>query len=151
VAKPSASRRFCRLGIWIVFVLPHPASDRYATFYATFYATVSKRTLTTTTGQKDSNSPQATWTVARLNLKVVPGSSRDQIVGWLGDALKIKVTAPPEKGRANEAVVELLAETLGIGADAIEIESGHSSPSKVIAIPGMDDEMIKKALAATRL
>ena len=80
--------------------------------------------------------------MGRLNLKVVPGSSRNQIVGWLGDALKIKVTAPPEKGKANEAVIGLLAAALGI--DAIEIESGHSSPSKIIAITGMDNEAIRK-------
>ena len=60
--------------------------------------------------------------MGRLNVKVVPGSSRNQIVGWLGDALKIKVTAPPEKGQANEVVVELLASTLGISTDAIEID-----------------------------
>jgi len=83
--------------------------------------------------------------MARLNVKVVPGSSRNQIVGWLGDALKIKVMAPPEKGKANEAVVELLATKLGINADDIVVESGHSSPSKVISITGMDDEAIKKA------
>ncbi|MFM1903038.1 MAG: hypothetical protein RLZZ440_938 [Planctomycetota bacterium] len=83
--------------------------------------------------------------MVRLNVKVVPGSSRNQIVGWLGDALKIKVTAPPEKGKANEAVIELLAEALGIDPDAIQIESGHSSPSKIVAITGMDDEAIKTA------
>ena len=85
--------------------------------------------------------------MGRLNVKVVPGSSRDQIVGWLGDALKIKVMAPPEKGKANEAVVELLATKLGIGTADIQVESGHSSPSKVIAITGMDDEAIKQAFA----
>lgn len=82
--------------------------------------------------------------MARLNMKVVPGSSRNQIVGWLGDALKIKVTAPPEKGQANEAVIELLAEALGLSSKDIEIESGHSSPSKIIAITGMDDEAIRE-------
>jgi uncharacterized protein (TIGR00251 family) len=83
---------------------------------------------------------------ARLKVKVVPGSSRDEIVGWLGDALKIKVTAPPEKGRANEAVVSLLAERLGLPADAVTVANGHSSPSKVIVINGMDDGAIKKTL-----
>jgi uncharacterized protein (TIGR00251 family) len=83
--------------------------------------------------------------MAQLKVKVVPGSSRDQIVGWLGDALKIKVTAPPEKGKANEAVIDLLAEALGVSSDDIEVVSGHSSPSKIVAITGMDDEAIKKA------
>lgn len=84
--------------------------------------------------------------MGRLNLKVVPGSSRNQIVGWLGDALKIKVTATPEKGKANEAVIELLAEALGIDTSGIQIESGHSSPSKIVAITDIDDEAIKKSL-----
>ncbi len=83
---------------------------------------------------------------ARLKVKVVPGSSRDEIVGWLGDALKIKVTAPPEKGKANEAVIEILADRLGVGTDDIRVVSGHSSPSKVVAISGIDGEAIKKAV-----
>jgi uncharacterized protein (TIGR00251 family) len=95
--------------------------------------------------KRDSNSPRGTGTTARLKVKVVPGSSRNQIVGWLGAALKIKVTAPPEKGQANEAVVELLSSTLGVSTKDIEVFSGHSSPSKIVAITGMDDEAIKKA------
>lgn len=83
--------------------------------------------------------------MGRLKVKVVPGSSRNQIVGWLGDALKIKVSAPPEKGKANEAVMDLIANELGINSDDIEIESGHSSPSKIVAIEGMDDAAIQKA------
>ncbi len=82
---------------------------------------------------------------ACLKVKVVPGSSRDGIVGWLGDALKVKVMAPPEKGKANEAVVEFLAAALGIATDDIIVVSGHSSPAKVVAIAGTDDETIKKA------
>jgi uncharacterized protein (TIGR00251 family) len=146
VAKPSASRRFCRLRFSTCRSLPPPADDPYVAFYVAFYVTPQKRTLTVVTGQKDSNPKRASWTMGRLNVKVVPGSSRkNQIVGWLGDALKIKVTAPPEKGKANEAVVGLIATTLGISTDDIEIESGHSSPSKIVAIDGMDGEAIQKA------
>lgn len=83
--------------------------------------------------------------MGRLSLKVVPGSSRDEIVGWLGDSLKVKVKAPPEKGRANEAVVALLAERLGIDASSIAVVSGHASAGKVVAVDGMDYEAIRVA------
>jgi uncharacterized protein (TIGR00251 family) len=83
--------------------------------------------------------------MGRLSLKVVPGSSRDEIVGWLGDSLKVKVKAPPEKGRANEAVIALLADSLGIDASSIAVVSGHGSPAKVVAVEGMDDEAIRAA------
>ena len=83
--------------------------------------------------------------MGRLSLKVVPGSSRDEIMGWLGDALKMKVKALPEKGRANEAVVALLADRLGIDPSSIAVVSGHGSPAKVVAVEGMDDEVIRQA------
>jgi uncharacterized protein (TIGR00251 family) len=145
VAKPSASRRFCKLCFSTCLSLPPPATIPYVAFYVAFCVTPQKRTLTAVTGQKDSNPERASRTMARLNVKVVPGSSRNQIMGWLGDALKIKVTAPPEKGKANEAVVELLSTKLGISTDDIMVVSGHSSPSKLIAITRIDDEAIKKA------
>jgi uncharacterized protein YggU (UPF0235/DUF167 family) len=81
-----------------------------------------------------------------LSLKFVPGSSRDEVVGWLGDSLKVK--APPEKGRANEVVVVLLAERLGVDASSIALVSGHGSPAKVVAVDGMDDEAIRRAFPA---
>jgi uncharacterized protein (TIGR00251 family) len=130
-----------------IFALPLPATschDPLRRFLRRFLRHPKKRTLAVATGQKDSNPERASWTMGRLNVEVVPGSSRDQIVGWLGDALKIKVTAPPEKGKANEAVIELLAEALGVSSDDIDVVSGHSSPSKIVAITGMDDEAIKK-------
>ncbi len=78
-----------------------------------------------------------------MNVKVVPGSSRDVIVGWLGDALKLKVAAPPEKGRANEAVIALLADKLGIGPDQITILSGQTSAAKVLEIDGLDEARLR--------
>ena len=52
----------------------------------------------------------------RLSEKVVPRASRNGIAGWLGDELKIRVSAPPEKGEANKAVEDVLAKVLGISA-----------------------------------
>jgi uncharacterized protein (TIGR00251 family) len=86
--------------------------------------------------------------MGRLSLKVVPGSSRDEIVGWLGDSLKVKVKAPPEKGRANEAVVALLAEHLEIDASSIAVVSGQGSPAKVVDVEGMDAATIRQAFSS---
>jgi uncharacterized protein len=81
-----------------------------------------------------------------LNVKVVPSSSRDQLVGWLGGAMKIKVMAPPEKGRANAAVVDFLARRLGVDKKSIEVISGHSSPAKIVQIGGLDDDQLATLL-----
>ncbi len=88
------------------------------------------------------------YQMGRLSLKVVPGSSRDEIVGWLGDSLKVKVKAPPEKGRANEAVVALLAERLGVDASTISVVSGHGSPAKIVTINGLDDAALRTAFSS---
>ncbi|HVE42527.1 MAG TPA: DUF167 domain-containing protein [Planctomycetota bacterium] len=71
-----------------------------------------------------------------LPLKVVPKASRNRIVGWVGDRLKVQVTAPPERGKANGAVIELLAETLGVPRARIRIVAGETSPLKTVEVDG---------------
>lgn len=72
----------------------------------------------------------------KLSLKVIPGSSQDCIVGWLGEALKIKVKAQPENGKANKAVICLLAKSLKISNNDINIISGPTQGNKVVEIQG---------------
>jgi len=83
--------------------------------------------------------------VAQLQLKVVPGASRDEITGWLGEALKVKVSAPPEKGKANRAVLKLLAKLLGVSKSSITIVSGETSQQKVLEIE-LDTNALRKRL-----
>ena len=74
-----------------------------------------------------------------LKVKVAPGSSRTAIAGEMADGtLKVRVAAPPEKGRANEALCALLAEHFGVARRAVTIVSGHGSPRKLVRveIPG---------------
>jgi hypothetical protein len=82
----------------------------------------------------------------RLLVKVVPGAGREGIAGWMGDRLKLKVTAPPEKGKANEAVVDLLAETLGVPRARVRIVSGGSSPFKTVEADIPDPEAALRRL-----
>ena len=82
----------------------------------------------------------------KLPLKVVPGSSRNAIAGWLGDALKVRVTAAPEHGKANAAVESILAETLGIAAANVRVIAGHGSPRKVVEIAGLSESEIHRLL-----
>ena len=86
----------------------------------------------------------------KLAVKVVPGSSREGIAGWLGDELKIRVRQVPEEGKANEAVRRLLATTLELPLDHIRIVSGSASPHKTIEIAEMKEEAIIRKLPARR-
>lgn len=70
----------------------------------------------------------------RLAVKVIPGAKTDGIAGWLGDALKVRVRAHAEKGKANKAVIKLLAAELGIPDSQIQIISGLTNPNKVLEI-----------------
>ncbi len=70
----------------------------------------------------------------QLALKIVPKASRTRIAGWVGGRLKIQVAAPPERGRANDEVVALLAETLGLSRADVRIVAGHRSPQKIAEI-----------------
>ncbi len=82
----------------------------------------------------------------RLQIKVVPGSSREGIE-WLGDLLKIKVRAAPEKGKANAAVQQLLAERLGLPVSRVTIVAGFGSALKAVEIDGLDPESLRSRLA----
>ena len=77
-----------------------------------------------------------------FSVKVVPRSSKTAVAGVLGGMLKIKLAAAPEKGKANESLVEFLADTLGVKKNAISIISGHTSPVKTIQITGTSTESL---------
>lgn len=83
----------------------------------------------------------------RLWVKAVPGASRDQISGRVGERLKVRVNAPPEGGKANQAIVRLLAQRLGVKARDIAIESGATSPEKVLRIAAVTVGAVRERLA----
>ena len=83
----------------------------------------------------------------RLPVKVVPGSSKSAIAGWLGDTLRVRVTAPPERGKANAAVLALLSEVLGLPSSKTRIISGDSSPRKIIEIVGLSESEVRRRLS----
>jgi uncharacterized protein (TIGR00251 family) len=79
--------------------------------------------------------------------KIVPGSSgRTRISGLLDDMLKVKVSAAPEKGKANQCLIKFLAERLGVKKNAVSIISGTTSPVKHVRIAGMTAETLSRKL-----
>jgi uncharacterized protein (TIGR00251 family) len=79
-----------------------------------------------------------------FSAKIVPGSSKTAIAGVLNGMLKVKVAAAPEKGKANQCLVEYLAKKLGVKKNCINIASGKTSPIKTIEIEGISAEIILK-------
>jgi uncharacterized protein len=83
---------------------------------------------------------------ARISIKAVPGARRDEIVGMLGDRLKVRVSAPAEGGKANAAICALIAGALGLKARQVEVVSGHASPEKTVRVLGADPERVRALL-----
>ena len=86
----------------------------------------------------------------RLNLRVSPGAGRSAVVGRHGDAWKLRVAAPPERGRANASVVNLLATSLEIRRPDVRIVGGGISRDKVVEIVGLTLEEAERRLASAQ-
>ncbi|HEY8665471.1 MAG TPA: DUF167 domain-containing protein [Tepidisphaeraceae bacterium] len=82
-----------------------------------------------------------------LSVKVVPGASRSRVAGRYGEGVKVQVSAAPEKGKANAAVVEVLAAWLGVKGAQVELVGGHVNPRKQFRITGLSAEQLGAKLA----
>jgi uncharacterized protein len=85
--------------------------------------------------------------VARITVTVSPGASRSELIGRHGDGWKARIAAPPERGRANAALVMLLATALGVRRDQVRIVSGETARRKVIQIEGLEETEVTRRLA----
>lgn len=84
---------------------------------------------------------------AHLHLRVSPGAARSAVVGRHGDGWKVRVAAAPEDGRANAAVVRLLADALALRERDVAIVSGRASRDKTVALTGIGPDEIERRLA----
>jgi uncharacterized protein (TIGR00251 family) len=85
-----------------------------------------------------------------LQVKVIPNGSKNQIMGWRENVLQVKITATPERGKANEAVIELLSKELNISKSSIRLVSGLISRVKKFEIEGVSEQEIKKKILERR-
>lgn len=84
----------------------------------------------------------------RLRLRVVPGAVKPGVVGRHGDGWKVRVAAAPERGAANDAVLDLVAHALGVPARAVRLVSGHGSRDKILEVAGVRPAETEARLAS---
>ena len=84
----------------------------------------------------------------RIAVRVAPNAARSEVVGFAGGVLRVKVAAPPVKGKANKELVALLSRALGLDKSRISIAAGEASRSKVIAVNGLSQEEVMKKLSS---
>jgi uncharacterized protein len=85
--------------------------------------------------------------MTQIRLRVSPGARKTELVGRHGEGWKVRVSAPPEDGRANDAVLDLLAERVGLPRRALTIVSGQRSRDKVVEMSGIDAREAERRLA----
>ena len=85
---------------------------------------------------------------AVLQVKVVPGASRSRVAGRYGEGVKVQVSAAPEKGKANDAVLEILAQWLGVKPAQLTLRSGQTNPRKQILVSGLSAQELQQRIAS---
>ena len=85
-----------------------------------------------------------------LDVRVIPRAAKSQIAGKRADALLVRLNAPPVDGAANDELVRLLADTLGVPRRNIEIVSGHSSRAKRVRVTGVTNAQVEKLCGPAR-
>ena len=83
-----------------------------------------------------------------LSLHVQPGAKRSELAGMHGEALKIRLAAPPVDGRANDCLIAFLADRLDVAKRRVELVSGAASREKRVRVAGIDAETARARLAA---
>jgi uncharacterized protein (TIGR00251 family) len=83
-----------------------------------------------------------------FRVRVLPRSRRDEVAGLHGDALKIRLMAPPVRGKANRALREFLADQLGVSTSDVEILTGHTSRQKRVRVMGVSANAVHALLSA---
>ncbi|HET9454266.1 MAG TPA: DUF167 domain-containing protein [Gemmatimonadaceae bacterium] len=89
---------------------------------------------------------QSTADGVRFGVRVQPRAARSGVVGGYGDAIKVRITAPAVEGAANDALVELLAATFGVRADAVTIVAGAKARSKIVELRGVTEARVRQLL-----
>jgi uncharacterized protein len=84
--------------------------------------------------------------MSKISIKVQPNAGRNELVGLVNGVWKIKIAAPPDKGKANKELVDFLSELLNIKKDQIGILRGQTSHNKVVEIKGLDESTLAKML-----
>jgi len=82
----------------------------------------------------------------KISLRVYPNASRNEIVGFTDGVLRVKVSAPPTKGKANRELITFLSRLLGVGKGSVNIIKGYTTRNKVVAIDGLSREEVMKRL-----
>jgi uncharacterized protein (TIGR00251 family) len=83
----------------------------------------------------------------RLRLRVTPGAARSSVVGAHGDAWKVRVTSAPERGKANQAVLELLSDALRVPRTRLTLVTGHAARDKMVAVEGLSETEATRRLS----
>jgi uncharacterized protein (TIGR00251 family) len=86
-----------------------------------------------------------------IRLRVTPRSGRDEVIGWEGDELRVRVRAAPVEGQANEALCRLIAKQAGVPYRSVEVVSGATSRTKTLRIDGLSQDEVRAKLGAHNL